>query len=68
MSLRRKRPGKFWVTGIPRAQLRKINLLLSSLIAQQGKLAPAVVPITPQMIGDFNQVKVDIQALLLVLS
>lgn len=63
MSLRKKRPGKRWVTGIPRAQCQKVIKLLNSLTAAQTRLGGGL-PINPAMVGDFNQVKVDMIALL----
>ena len=44
MSLRKKKPGTRWVTGIPRAQLQKLIRLISSLLAQDGKLLPPLSP------------------------
>lgn len=37
MSLRRKKPGKKWVTGIPRAQFQKIIVHAKSILAQDVK-------------------------------
>lgn len=67
MSLKKKAPNRLWVTGIQRAQCRKINKLLLALIAAQTRLG-GVLPITPPMIADFQQVNVDLVGLLQIKS
>lgn len=62
MSLRKKRPGKLWITGVPRAQLRKVQTLLNSINNQIQKLVNAgqPVPFTVQQQTDMAAVRLDI--------
>lgn len=48
MSLRKKKPGTRWVTGIARAQLQRIIKLTTSLLAQDAKLLAPLSPFNDQ--------------------
>jgi hypothetical protein len=71
MSLRKKRPGNKWVTGLPNAQMQKTIVLLRSILAQDAKLAPfqaQLSPLTDADRTDFNKVITDCEDLVIMRS
>lgn len=66
MSMKKKKPGTRWITGVQRAQLQKVLRYTASLVAANNKLPLVVQPMTAADIVAFNGVNTRAAALLLL--
>lgn len=68
MSMKKKSPGKRWITGVARAQLQRCITHLNGLLRANLKQPVAARPLTNQQQADFNSAVTDCQALLVLKS
>lgn len=56
MSMKKKKPGTRWITGVQRAQLRKIKLQCNGILVANAKQPGNAQPLTLQQTDDFNAI------------
>lgn len=68
MSMKKKKPGQRWITGLPRAQIGKALRILNSIVKQNIAQPANARPITVQQAADIALTAGDLAALLALLS